>query len=471
MSNLSSQNGSSTRDCEASIGQFEIQSLLSEQEETGDDRISDNIMSGETYDDAVATGGCHRTFSGPVYPYVGKRRTPYLVACLLLVFGAIGVAVVSTAQHQGKNKAPPSPKNEFKSTMVYDSIDQLRLDIAKMSIEMMLEDTKEASEKSQTLNIRPFYELVEAGLDQFGIRGVYEDLFVIDKFIYAQMQVAPEIIPEGFGDEFHIERVDHPGWLPLPMYFGLPNDREVVYYSEDPVVYGKPNVSCSGCQFWLNHYVGVITADKLFNDGHLFLGGGGGDDQPGEAQGRNYIYEASDLMKELQRIARLDTSDFIVFDAMHGFTWHYVASKMPNMTSYPIEIATSFCGDLLWENEPVEHLAGNDIGRECRHGMGHGIFYSMLVQQMRRGTCNYTYSAYEQFRPSVGFYLDEEYICKTSEMCEGAPSTKAYHDCLDGVRHNAFLFANVDPKVKSIDVRRQKVDDHLKRCSDGPFNF
>ena len=40
---------------------------------------------------------------------------------------------------------------------------------------------------------------------------------------------------------------------PITEYTGIPNDRK--FYHRKTI--------CSGCKWWLNHYVGAITADKL----------------------------------------------------------------------------------------------------------------------------------------------------------------------------------------------------------------
>lgn len=237
-------------------------------------------------------------------------------------------------------------------------IDQARLDIATASIDMMVEDTIEAAEKSQSIDISPFYDLVDDALDRFGVRGVYMDLFESHKFIKALEKVAKK----GNTRKFNVSvSHDDGSGQPIMEYSSIPNDR--TFYHMKTI--------CSGCKWWLDHYVGAITADKLLQEGSLLL----------DEVTMDRVYDAPSFMKEIQRIERLDDSDIMVFHAQHGFTWQYLARKKPMLDSYPLEEAEAFCGDLLYTSEYVNHVS-NDMARECRHGFGHGVYYVIARQQM-----------------------------------------------------------------------------------------
>lgn len=124
-------------------------------------------------------------------------------------------------------------------------------------------------------------------------------------------------------------------------------------------------------------------------------------------------------MKELQRMERLEIFDIMVFHSQHGFTWHYLAKEMPNLSSYPMELAKDFCGELLGKkHEFMEHVQ-DDMARECRHGFGHGVFYVKALQQL--GVSGKSYSASQQFRPGAGFLLKESLLCESYQICDGSP--------------------------------------------------
>ena len=224
----------------------------------------------------------------------------------------------------------------------------------------MVEDTVEAAEQSQFIDISPFYDLVDDALDRFGIRGVYMNLFESHKFVEALAEVAKTRKL----DDFEVRIKNRIGEQPETKYSCIPNDRK--FYHMKAI--------CSGCKWWLDHYVGAITADKLLQEGSLLL----------DEVTMDRVYDAPSFMKEIQRIERLDDSDIMVFHAQHGFTWQYLARKKPLLDSYPLEEAEAFCGDLLYTREYIDHVS-NDMARECRHGFGHGVFYVLARQQMVSG--------------------------------------------------------------------------------------
>ena len=206
---------------------------------------------------------------------------------------------------------------------------------------MMEEDTEEAAQHSPLIDISPLVDVISAGLDQFGIRGVYIELFQTPKLIDVLQTVAVERSLDNFKTQIVSERRSQP----YLRYDGFPNQRK----SRKRV--GKcrhcaSDVACSGCKWWLDHYAGAITAEKLLQDGFLYLD-----------EGKERVNSTSAFMKELQRIERLEISDIMVFHAQHGFTWHYLAKKMPELRSYPMELAENFCGELLHKKgEFIQHV-------------------------------------------------------------------------------------------------------------------
>ena len=287
-----------------------------------------------------------------------KKSVLVMIQLPLIVI--IGITLLRTAYPEGIKAT--------KRVHLHSSIDVARLDIAAASIDMMVEDTVEAAEQSQFIDISPFYDLVDDALDRFGIRGVYMNLFESHKFVEALAEVAKTRKMRKF--DVSVSRDDGSA-QPIMEYSGIPNDRK--FYHVKTI--------CSGCKWWLDHYVGAITADKLLQEGSLLL----------DEVTMDRVYDAPSFMKEIQRIERLDDSDIMVFHAQHGFTWQYLARKKPLLDSYPLEEAEAFCGDLLYTREYINHVS-NDMARECRHGFGHGVFYVLARQQMVSG--HYTRNEY-----------------------------------------------------------------------------
>jgi len=325
------------------------------------------------------------------------------------------------------------------------SMDQLRFDIATVSIELMQNDTIEEASKSHFVDISPFVDLVDVALDTVGIRGVYIELFESRSFAETVTAAAKA---KGLHD-FYVE-VDHkPDKQPSFTYFGVPNNRE---FPVDASL-------CTGCLWWLRHWVGAITADKLLRDGSLRL-----DNTSSEIR----LYDAESVMKELQRIGlprastkesqKLHHPDILPIHAMHGFAWHYVTMTRPDMDAYPLDIAQNLCGDFLWEDGYVADLS-TGVGNDCRHAFGHALFY-VLAMRETGGPDNF--SVRKQFRPAGGFVLSDDSMCEGYRICKGAPDENTYKECKGGMRHSYRIVGLQDMS----DEAKQAEGKRENRCNE-----
>jgi hypothetical protein len=276
------------------------------------------------------------------------------------------------------------------------SMEQLRRYIAAVSLEIMQNDTVEEATKSQFIDIGPFVDLVELAIDNVGVRGVYTELFEANQFAAA---IKPIALSQGLED-FDVRVSNNAGQHPMVFYRGIPSDRDFP---------GKDTL-CTGCIWWLSHWAGAITADKLLRDGSLRL------DNISEERAN----DAASMMKEIQRAERLENPGMMPVHSQHGFTWHYLAVTRPSLDEYPLDLAKDFCGDLLWKDEWVEALA-NDIERECRHGFGHAMFHVLAKRQLGGPE---DFSVRRQFRPAGGFVLSEEFVCEGYTICALVLQTK-----------------------------------------------
>ena len=203
--------------------------------------------------------------------------------------------------------------------------------------------------------------------------------------------------------------------------------------------------------WWLNHYAGAVTAEKLLRDGSLLLDGVTGE----------RLDDAVTFMKEIHRIQRQRYSGLMSFHAIHAFIWYYVAATMPDLNTYPTQLAEDFCGDYLLKDKKTKS-AHKKLGIECYHGFGHAIFFLLALRQ-KNGNSS-TINARTQFRPKGGFVLKDEAVCKGFHICYGASNVtkNPILRCRGGMKHSAWLFSK---KLKTHDGMESYFNDRERRCN------
>jgi len=339
-----------------------------------------------------------------------KRGAPrwWDVAIFVALFFGVftgGMLSIVTLYPQAQGPASTTTATEY------------RRRVAAAALRIMKEDTSAAAAESPYIDIGDLVDVVDEAFDVLGVRGVYEEVFGTYQLTVAYNDVAredPELA------DFHVRIVmGHQGLRPA--YRGYPNDRS----------FGD---TCTGCIWWLRHWLGAMTADKLLRDGFLRL----------EPNSDRKIYSPPALFEELRRMMRLSDPDILPFHAQHGFDWHWVAATRPDLDSYPSDLLTAYCGEDLERKEYVA-VVDNDVMRECIHGMGHAVFYVLALRQMDHRPI----SVRQQFRHKASFLLRNETICEGHRICSTAPKA-AQGQCLGGMHHSIDLFgdANVEnPKT------------------------
>lgn len=309
---------------------------------------------------------------------------------------------------QEKNAASTTPAHAIQQLGWPAAIEKFR--VVFVALVVALDEQEEEQQKKASMptsDISPIYKQIQYALDTFGMRAVYSQVF-----------------------------------HELEYYF--PEDWDYLYWYEDEEDSVK-DAECDlvhgiGCLWldlwWLWHYVGAITAEMLLRDGSVLLDGITGE----------RLFNGAAVMKEIHRIQEQPYVDAMSFHAEHGFIWHYVAATMPNLDSYPTQLADEFCGDYLM-NKVLAEPAHKTIGYECYHGFGHAVYNVVAMRQLQL-TNNYT--AQIQLRPHGGFALSDEFFCETQAICASAPNTTRVPKkaCLGGIRHSYKLFSNTLPKFK-----------------------
>ena len=144
-------------------------------------------------------------------------------------------------------------------------------------------------------------------------------------------------------------------------------------------------------------------------------------------------------------------------DVEHGFMWTYVPAIRPNLTTYPLDLAQDFCGELMTQSEKPKGL-GIEIGFKCRHGIGHAAYY--VVAKRQEAENNPEWTIQQQLRPKSGFLLSKKSLCEAVRICTiGAPSAAATKDCLDGINHS-YRMLGVDGEDMS---RKRSIQSQLSQ--------
>ena len=320
----------------------------------------------------------------------------------------------------GANALLPSPMPVASSSHT-DSVDEeddvesiiehrLRPEMISISIDLMTQDTEEAAAKSHFMDIGPFVDFADRAIDEIGLRGVYLKLFNDTEYVSMLNQMAYE------GNmSVHAHLNSRPTTNKKGISFDIvPNDRDI------------KNGILPGSVWWMQHWLGAVTAEKFLREGSLLL----------EKGSNERLYDIPSYFQEILRMQRLDI-DVLPFEVQHGFVWHYVATVRPDMDTYPTDLATSFCGDLL-TMEPEEYLTMDKqgVGQECRHGFGHSVFYTLARRETGAGG---VFSVRKQFRPGTGFTLSDASKCEAYRMCHEAPNKKTNNVCINGFWHSSYV--------------------------------
>ena len=178
----------------------------------------------------------------------------------------------TTASHHTEKESEPLPTQEQQQQQ-QQLIDDYRWKIAAISWELMQQDTNHAANLSQTIDITPYVDLMEEILDTVGVYGVYESTLLAQRVYadtithYAHLQghtdfesTVEDASQKKYGDKEELHTID----------INVPNDRP-----DYPTNVKHTNAEQSwymGCWWWICHWAGAITANKLVTDGHIYVG-------------------------------------------------------------------------------------------------------------------------------------------------------------------------------------------------------
>ena len=144
--------------------------------------------------------------------------------------------------------------------------------------------------------------------------------------------------------------------------------------------------------------------------------------------------------------------DFHLIHVLHGFWWHYGSLVRPGLEAYPEDIFRSLCEPWLDPYEYNEHVH-TSMFKECRHGVGHGVFYPLAARQ------DPSLVSVRRTRLEGTFPVSDATYCEGLRICNGAPDEagqKAVYGanskygqrvatakscCYGGLRHSIKLYS------------------------------
>lgn len=319
------------------------------------------------------------------------KRLRLALVVLLAGVGAIWLVsaagslthVLPTSSNSRARSSPVAQETILNELGWLGTMDNLRHELVAADHNLKKHFKEQTALKATHVNVTEFCDLIDYALDVVGVRGVFFELFNNAKNFIPKDK---KCVKKGHGVGCGIEDI-----------------------------------------WWLQHYVGATTAEKLLRDGSLLL-----DPITGER-----INNAKAFMTELHHMQEQLYTAKMSFHAQHAFIWHYLTATMPDLDAYPIELANDFCGDYTYNNKKAKS-AHKLIGSECYHGFGHGVFMVLAIRQTK-GWDNFT--ARKQFRPGGEFVPTHETVCAGFEICRSAPTdTDApLHFCHGGIRHSYRL--------------------------------
>lgn len=297
-----------------------------------------------------------------------------------------------------------------------------------------------------TIDINEFDDFVHEIIDTIGVIGLYDDIFNVYGF---GVSMKDKLKREKMSPE-HVNLVIETG-----------------HQGPEIRIKGK---SCGDSHsdkldivFWYKHWVGAVIADKLLTDGSLLKQSASVSDDD-----NNRINNASDYFNVLHELtSKRKYPDIVPYHSTHGFWWQYVANLHgpKNVTEYPVDLYKDLCKPwLLKEQDDYNDFVQNSMYRECRHGIGHAIFYITHMRQIGIDKLNVR----AQNLPNSLEFTDEA-LCEGKRICSTVLElldndddndddiTKlCYNICSGGFRHSVKLFRKNETDERGGDIFREE---------------
>jgi len=143
-------------------------------------------------------------------------------------------------------------------------------------------------------------------------------------------------------------------------------------------------------------------------------------------------------MREIMHQQTLPNANFVSVASQHGVMWQAIAMEHVGDTleAYPLASVRRLCGRQIFSDLGEyynEHL-NTDTARECRHAVGHAVFYTIALCEQGLSAGNIC----SQFRPG-SYTLRAPQYAAARRVCFSAPTLQLRKDCINGLDHSYNL--------------------------------
>jgi hypothetical protein len=188
----------------------------------------------------------------------------------------------------------------------------------------------------------------------------------------------------------------------------------------------------------------------------------------------DYVSDMGSLLHKIheEQFLGSETAGDMSYHASHGLIWQSIPLLQPNMTTYPVQLAHDYCGDYYGYNDFKGKQAHKYISHECFHGIGHGVFLTVVRKQLQI----HETTSRLVFKPSNGFHLSSESWCLIHDICSSAAnltddngySTDVMGRCFGGARHSVLIYALDEAELwgylTQTDDRVDHFFEHMQHC-------
>ena len=340
----------------------------------------------------------------------------------LIVLTAVELASAATCNH------PVAPADSFwygsdgPLSVTHATLKALRLQAAKASLRLIM-DAHSASGRGPLLNISDLVSAFNGAFAAGGARGLIDLLDMVQFAACFQKEHNAIDIPGSvarFAPKAQTGLLYDPAFLVRFGYSWAANISR-----DDPAV-----AFVQGGLWWIRHWAGEYLAEQI---------------------SRHPQVTAADVIWWLQIQQKCYGADFATVAVEHSVIWYTVANEGLIMgEAFPEALTAKWCHRYYAGSGEWVSTVRSDLGRECRHAVGHAVYYWLIMRNrpLRQlqgfASLNYTLRVLPHCPLcNNGVPLESEEIELGMRVCQSASNQHLVADCVNGLAHSYMAMAPV----------------------------
>ena len=163
------------------------------------------------------------------------------------------------------------------------------------------------------------------------------------------------------------------------------------------------------------------------------------------AQARAHTIDAATVVWWTQQQQKCRGADFATVGVEHAVVWYEVATaKLISGQDFPSLATARWCHRYFTGEAEWVKTVRTDLGRECRHAVGHGVFYWLAFSKSTHPEVAHGYASLQHTLRTVG---PDALQLTTTEMelgirvCSNASNRFLASDCINGLFHSYDLIS------------------------------